>query len=174
MYTSDISAGTTEIFNAKNRYFEDTLVVKYNNSCFLLDTSKIDIFYQSPTDVWFRDPGSIFGITKNNELGVADFKYTNYMNVLPDSVPEWAMEFEGIDRDVARRLNIPSFSTIVAMEGGAFETNGKGDLIQVGNVTFKRNPHLSKKEIEKENASKSLRSPMYIRIHMNILLIQHG
>lgn len=115
-----------------------------------LDTSKINIFYQSPTDIWFRDPGPIFGITSNNELTIADFKYTGYFNVPPDSIDKWAQSHEGIDRNVAERLNISAIISNVAMEGGAFETNGKGTLIQVENITLKRNPHLSKDEIEED------------------------
>lgn len=37
-YTSDVSLGSTEIFTAQERYFSDTLVLQYNNACFLLDT----------------------------------------------------------------------------------------------------------------------------------------
>jgi len=150
---------TIEIIKALNPCIHLNLIVEHESlfpegkAVFTnmgLDTSKIDIFYQSPTDGWYRDPGPIFGITSENELGVADFKYTNYINALPDSVPNWVKEFEGIDRDIAKRLNIPTFNSIVAMEGGAFETNGKGALIQVENITLKRNPHLSKEEIEQD------------------------
>ena len=157
-YEEDIEDTVTiKIIKALNPYIKLNLIVEQDSlfpggkvsfANIGLDTSKIDLFYQSPTDGWYRDPGPIFGISPGNELGVADFKYTNYMNVLPDSVPEWVKEIEGIDRDVAKKLNIQAFNSTVAMEGGAFETNGKGVLIQVEDVTLKRNPHLSKEEIE--------------------------
>jgi len=115
-----------------------------------LDTSKINIFYQSPTDVWYRDPGPIFGITPDNKLAIADFKYTAYANVPPDSIDNYAIDQESIDCNVAERLNIPTVISDVAIEGGAFETNGKGTLIQVESVTLKRNPHLSKVQIEED------------------------
>lgn len=115
-----------------------------------LDTSKINLVYQSPTDVWYRDPGPIFGITPDNELAIADFKYTNYQNVPPDSIGEWARAHEGIDRDIAERLNIATVVSNVAMEGGSFETNGKGVLIQVEDITLRRNPHMTKQEIESD------------------------
>ncbi|MEM7379801.1 MAG: agmatine deiminase family protein [Bacteroidota bacterium] len=115
-----------------------------------LDTSRINLVFQNPTDVWYRDPGPIFGITPNNELAIADFKYTNYQNVRPDSIGERAREHEGIDRDIAERLGIATVVSEVAMEGGSFETNGKGVLIQVEDITLRRNPHLTKVEIESD------------------------
>jgi len=113
-----------------------------------LDTSRMNIFYQSPTDEYYRDPGPIFGYTPKGDLAIADFRYTMYMNVIPDSVSEYALGHDGIDRDVARRLELPIVKSMVAIEGGAFETNGKGTLIQCEDITLKRNPHLTREEIE--------------------------
>lgn len=115
-----------------------------------IDTSNISIVYQSPTDIWFRDPGPVFGITPDKKLAIADFKYTDYANVPPDSLSEKAKAHEGIDRDIAARLNISAVESKVAMEGGAFETNGRGALIQVESITLNRNPHLTKPEIEQD------------------------
>ncbi|MEO0572143.1 MAG: agmatine deiminase family protein [Bacteroidota bacterium] len=117
-----------------------------------IDTSNITLVYQSPTDVWYRDPGPIYCITPENKLAVVDFKYTNYRNVPPDSIGEKAIAHEGIDRDIAKRMNLDTINSIVAIEGGAFETNGKGVLVQVEAVTLGRNPHLSKEQIEKDFA----------------------
>jgi len=113
-----------------------------------LDTLSMKIIIQSPTDEYFRDPGPIFGYTPKGELAIADFRYTMYMNVIPDSISEYAIGHDGIDRDVARCLGIPIVKSIVALEGGAFETNGNGTLIQCEAITLKRNPHLSREEIE--------------------------
>ena len=156
---NDFDSTRIEIIKALNPYIKLNLVVEHDSllkegkdffARMDLDTSKINIFYQSPTDIWYRDPGPIFGITKEDKLALADFKYTGYLNVLPDLIDKWAQDHEGIDRNVAERLNIPIVVSKVAMEGGAFETNGKGTLIQVENITLKRNPHLSKDEIEED------------------------
>ena len=125
----------------------DVLEELYNEG---IDTTNIELVFQSPTDVWYRDPGPIFGIKGGSELMVIDFKYTGYANVLPDSIDNWAIAHEAIDRDIANRLGIDTVNSIVAIEGGAFETDGKGTLIQVENITLKRNPHLRKEEIEED------------------------
>lgn len=148
---------TLQIAKALSQYIVLNLIIEHDSllpegkAFFLqwnIDTSKIKIVVQSPTDIWYRDPGPIFGITPHNRLAIADFKYTNYTNVPPDSISEVAKEHEGIDRNIAERLEIPSIPSIVALEGGAFETNGRGELIQCEALTLGRNPHLTKKEIE--------------------------
>src|SRR6478736_8164937 len=76
-----------------------------------LDTASIHLIYQSPTDIWVRDPGPVFGITSDGELAIADFKYTNYANVIPDSIGDKAKAHEGIDRDIAVRLGAYSIES---------------------------------------------------------------
>ncbi len=117
-----------------------------------IDTSRIELVFQANTDVWYRDPGPVFCITPENELGIIDFEYTNYNNISHDSISERARLFEALDRDIAERMGIPTIKSKIAIEGGALETNGKGTLIQVEAVTLGRNPHLSKEEIEDEYA----------------------
>jgi agmatine deiminase len=146
-----------EIIKALNPYIPINLIIEHDSllpegkTYFLqwdIDTGKINIIVQSPTDIWFRDPGPIFGITPDNRLAIADFKYTNYSNVPPDSISTKAKEQEAIDRNIAERLGIPSIASKVALEGGTFEPNGRGELILCETITLGRNPHLSKKEIE--------------------------
>ncbi len=157
--TEKYDSTTIQIIKELNGLIELNLIVEHDSllpdgkmlfAKIGLDTSMIHIIYQSPTDIWFRDPGPVFGITPDNKLAIADFKYTNYSNLPPDSISDKAKAHEAIDRDIAERLNIPSVKSLVAMEGGAFETNGKGVLIQVENITLKRNPHLTKQEIEND------------------------
>ncbi|NRB65656.1 MAG: agmatine deiminase family protein [Saprospiraceae bacterium] len=128
----------------------DSLAPNAKDSLFTkgIDTTNISLVYQSPTDVWYRDPGPVFAVSESNELKVIDFKYTNYANVLPDSISERARAHEKIDREIAQRLKLDTINSIVAIEGGAFETDGQGTVIQVENVTLKRNPHLTKEDIE--------------------------
>ncbi|MEM9078835.1 MAG: agmatine deiminase family protein [Bacteroidota bacterium] len=129
----------------------DSLAPNAKDSLFALgiDTTNISIVYQSPTDVWYRDPGPVFA-TQQGELKVVDFKYTGYANVPPDSIEDWAKAHEKIDREIAQRLEIDTVNSIVAIEGGALETDGQGTLIQVEDITLKRNPQLTKEEIESD------------------------
>ena len=90
-----------------------------------IDTTNIELVFQDPTDVWYRDPGPVFAISKSDTLKVIDFKYTGYANVPPDSIDDWAIGHEAIDRDIAQRLDIDTINSIVALEGGAFETNAR-------------------------------------------------
>ncbi len=113
-----------------------------------IDTSNIELVFQEGTDVWYRDPGPIFAVESGKKLKVIDFKYTGYANVPPDSIEDWAKGHEALDRDIAQRLGIDTVNSIVALEGGAFETNGQGVLIQTETITLKRNPHLTREEIE--------------------------
>lgn len=113
-----------------------------------VDTSRVRVFIQSPTDIWYRDPGPIF-LRRGGELLVADFLYSNYANVPPDSISRKAIAHERIDEDVAHRLGVPAVPSRVVLEGGSIEVNGRGSLI-LSELTRRRNPHLSRKEIEED------------------------
>jgi len=54
-------------------------------------TSRIQLVVQSPTGIWYRDPGPIFLKNGQGELRIADFAYSNYQNVPPDSLSEKAI-----------------------------------------------------------------------------------
>jgi agmatine deiminase len=116
---------------------------------FGIDTSRITIIRQDPTDYWYRDPGPVFVRNAESQLAVVDFRYSNY-GAHPDSLSERARQHDGIDKDIAHRLKLPILTTSVFMEGGAIEVNGKGTLLQVESVTLQRNPHLSKAVIEQD------------------------
>lgn len=116
---------------------------------FSIDTSRITIIKQDPTDYWYRDPGPVLVRNAEGQLAVVDFRYSNY-GAHPDSLSDRARQHDGIDRDIARRLKLPIITSSVFMEGGAIEVNGKGTLLQVESVTLQRNPHLSKETIEQD------------------------
>lgn len=113
-----------------------------------VDTSRVRIFVQSPTDVWFRDPGAIF-LRSGPALAVADFRYSNYSNVPPVAFSDKAIAQGKIDEDVARRLGLPTVRSRVVLEGGSIAVNGKGTLI-LSELTRRRNPQLGRTEIEEE------------------------
>ncbi|HUP19503.1 MAG TPA: agmatine deiminase family protein [Gemmatimonadota bacterium] len=113
-----------------------------------VDLDRVQVFLQDPTDVWFRDPGPVF-LRGEGGLAVADFLYSNYANVPPDSFSPKAIAHEKIDEDVARRMGLPTVPSLVVMEGGSIEVNGRGTLI-VSELTRRRNPHLTRAEIEED------------------------
>jgi agmatine deiminase len=148
---------TLPMLRALTRHIDVRLVVETNSLIpdgigFLADegveTSRIDVFVQSPTDVWYRDPGPVF-LRRGAALAIADFLYSNYSNVHPDSVSAKALAHEKIDEDVARRLGLPTVPSRVVIEGGSIEVNGKGTLI-LSELTRRRNPHLTRKQIEED------------------------
>src|SRR4029453_14439162 len=93
-----------------------------------VDTSRIDVFVQSPTDVWYRDPGPVF-LRRGGAPARAGFPYSNYPSGHPDSVSAKALAHEKIDEDVARRLGLSTVPSRVVIGGGFFGVNGKGRLI---------------------------------------------
>lgn len=162
-YNQDYDSLTVEIVRHLHQKVPVNLVVEHDSlapeglAFFYkrgIDTSKIRIIFQDPTDDWFRDAGPIFGISEQGNLILADFKYTDHTNSSPDSLHEKAILHEGIDRDIAKRLQAEIVPTKIAMEGGAFEINGRGTVILTESVALGRNPHLSKEEIENELKSK--------------------
>lgn len=148
---------TTEIIRAIHPYVDVKLVIENDTlvgDVFAelheegIDTTNIELIFQAGTDIQYRDPGPVFALANESELKIIDFNYTNYSNVFPDSISERAKVYESLDRDIANRLGIDTINAIVALEGGAFESNGQGVLIQVEEVTLGRNPHLTQEEIE--------------------------
>jgi endoglycosylceramidase len=70
-YTSNVSSGTTEIFTAKNRYFPDSLLLLYNNNCFLLDTLS----------------GTFQAIYNPDNLNTSNFVWDNETEII--NINEW-------------------------------------------------------------------------------------
>ncbi|MEM9053354.1 MAG: agmatine deiminase family protein [Bacteroidota bacterium] len=106
-----------------------------------LDTSRIEIFIQEPTDAWYRDNGPIFGIDSVGELTILGFQ-----NISEDLTEN--------RKDVAQRMNIEYIQSDIVMEGGSFESNGRGTVILCEQVTLRQNPDLTKEQIENELRTK--------------------
>jgi agmatine deiminase len=114
-----------------------------------LDPSAFAIIEQNPVDFWFRDPGPLFLVKNKRHLGVADFLFSNYQNVVPQQFSPKAQLHQTIDKAIAHRLVLPLFESRAVLEGGAFEVNGNGTVLLTG-ATKQRNPHLSLAELESE------------------------
>ncbi len=94
-----------------------------------------------------RDKGPAFMINDMGQLLAVDF---DYISMFPGMTEETRALSEKLDRDWAALMNIPVRKAKVVSEGGARESNGKGTLILVEKLEFKRNIHLRKKEIQQD------------------------
>ncbi len=113
-----------------------------------IDLNRIKIIYQSPAEVWLRDPGPVLARNNQNQLVALDFEYTDHQNIELEKRKPDVIRKEGIDRTLGKMVTPMSKRIEVVMEGGAFHTNGRGTMILVEAVTLPRNPHLTKAEIE--------------------------
>lgn len=117
---------------------------------FDIDSNKVEFIIQENVGFFYRDPGPVFLTNKSGDLKIADMLWTGYANIHYDSISEYEQITEKFDEDIAERLGLETTQSNVVMEGGAFEVNGKGTILQVEAVTLNRNPHLSKEEIEQD------------------------
>jgi len=104
-----------------------------------IDTSRVILFYNDKSYGAIQDPGPVFLRNGKGELAVADFKFIH-----PDK------SSEAIDRNVAAKLNLPTISSTMVSEGGAWQTNGRGTLLLVEAVELDRNKTMTKAQIEEE------------------------
>ncbi|MEO8231124.1 MAG: agmatine deiminase family protein, partial [Ignavibacteriota bacterium] len=104
-----------------------------------IDTSRVTLFYNEKDYGAIQDPGPIFLKNGKGEFAVADFKFIH-----PDK------RSEAIDRNVAAKLNLPTISSNMVSEGGAWQTNGEGTMLLVEAVELDRNKTMSKTQIEDE------------------------
>ena len=104
-----------------------------------IDTSRVTLFYNEKDYGAIQDPGPIFLRNEKGEYSVADFKFIH-----PDK------RSEAIDRNVAAKLNLPTISSNMISEGGAWQTNGKGTMLLVESVELDRNKTMTKTQIEDE------------------------
>lgn len=104
-----------------------------------IDTSKIILFYNEQPYGAIQDPGPIFLRNENGELAIADFDFLH-----PDK------RSAAIDRNVAAQMNIPTISSAMVSEGGAWQTNGEGTMLVVESVELDRNTNMTKAQIEDE------------------------
>ena len=97
--------------------------------------------------IWARDVGPIFIKDNRDRLAVVDFGFNNYSR---GGDPSY-IKLEGqVDWRVGRLLKLPVIRSSLISEGGAIESNGRGTMMVVGAVALKRNPTLTKEQIEKE------------------------
>ena len=105
-------------------------------------------FYDHPTnDAWCRDHGPIFvKHRKTEEVALTDWHY----NAWGDKYPPYDLDNK-IPARVARKLKVRRLVNDMVLEGGSIEVNGRGVLLTSEQCLLNenRNPHLSKRQIER-------------------------
>ncbi|MGE5405769.1 MAG: agmatine deiminase family protein [Candidatus Saccharibacteria bacterium] len=109
--------------------------------------TNIKYYVISHQSIWARDVGPIFVKGTDNRLRVVNFGFNNYSR---DGDPEYIRNEGQVDRRSAELLGLPVIDSRLMSEGGAIESNGKGTLMMTEAVVLKRNPGMSKLEIENE------------------------
>jgi len=104
-----------------------------------IDTSRVTLFYNDRHYGAIQDTGPIFLRNGKEDLAVADFSFIH-----PDK------RSEAIDRNVAAHFHLPTISSSMVSEGGAWQTNGEGTMLLVESVELDRNPKMPKPQIEDE------------------------
>src|SRR4051812_1374462 len=132
------------VWNAEKEEWVRGLLKQYNTP---LERVK---FHHFPAyEPWCRDHGPTFLVRNSNgkhERAIVDWGYNAWGNKYPpfdldDAVPQ----------HVAKLRGLPLFSPGIVMEGGSLEVNGRGTVLttEACLLNKNRNPHLTKKQIEK-------------------------
>jgi len=116
---------------------------------FEIPPEKVKILPHPTNDAWCRDHGGAFLINKNPTIekpkAIVNWKYNawgeKYSYDLDNNIPLLMGDF----------LQLPVFNPNIVMEGGAVDFNGAGTVLTTESCLLNknRNPHLSKKQIEK-------------------------
>jgi agmatine deiminase len=97
--------------------------------------------------IWARDVGPIFVKDVENKMRVVDFKFNNYSR----GGNQYYIDVENqVDVLTAKLYGFPVIKSSLVSEGGAVETNGRGTIMLTESVLLKRNPNLTKQQIENE------------------------
>ncbi len=130
-----------QIFQALEGSEKINLFVR-NGSSDLRISKEINLIEVDYADVWTRDYMPTFVKDENNKVKAVKWIYNAY-----------GEKFEGLikDNEVWGKLvgSIETIETELILEGGAIESNGEGVILTTEECLLKRNPNLSKTEIEK-------------------------
>lgn len=105
-----------------------------------IDMSRVELFHYPQPFGSIQDPGPYFLRAADGRLAIADYGFDHpYPTIEP------------IDREIAKRLGLPTVQSDLISEGGARQVNGNGTLLLVESVELKRNPKRTRAEIELEH-----------------------
>ena len=112
-----------------------------------IDLHKIRFHVWNYADVWFRDYGPVFVLSKEK-------KQIAFVHWIFNA---WGEKYKDLMRDtqipdiISDKLQLNNFRPGIVLEGGSVDVNGKGTLLTTEQCLLdkNRNPHLSRDEIEK-------------------------
>ena len=107
--------------------------------------TNVHYFLVNHLSIWARDVGPIFLKDNQNRFAVANFAFNNYSR---DGSTFYIDTESQVHKLIAKLYGFPLVSTNLVSEGGAIESNGKGTLMLTEAVALKRNPNLTKSQIE--------------------------
>lgn len=121
-----------------------------------VDTSNIRLISISPLTMWLRDMGPVFfrDEEKPGRIGICDFRFTSYGNSPYGCDTRLSRQLDCTDRKIGEILGMQVINSELVLEGGAFDVNGNGTMVLVEALVLKRNPSLSKEQVEEELAIK--------------------
>ena len=130
-----------------------------------VDTQAMEAHVFPGADTWIRDQGAVFATDGPGRLTALDLGWSQYGQV-DWSYARWPEWFEGrydsvktsVERSPGSRVDSLMGAAVkarhhkvnVILEGGSFEYNGQGVLIQSEAVTLQRNPGRTRQELETE------------------------
>lgn len=97
--------------------------------------------------IWARDVGPLFIKDSSYLTRVADFGFNNYSR---DGNTSYTDTEKQVDRQAANILKLPVVSSKMVSEGGGIESNGRGTLMTTESVALRRNPGMTRQQIENE------------------------
>ena len=147
---------TINIIKALDPYIRVNLMVQSQNQIAQIENllkakgytgNNLKYYIIDHYSIWARDVGPIFVKGANNKLKVVNFGFNNYSR---DGSPQYINTESQVDKLSAQALNLPVIDTSLVSEGGAIESNGRGTLMLTEAVVLKRNPNLTRRQIEEE------------------------
>lgn len=119
-------------------------------------------FVQDARAPFFVRDGAVFGLDGRGRSFIADFQWTHYgwtnwcrrtfvgsRTQARNCARSDDLETGALDQRLAAALGLAAFSSPLAIEGGGFETNGRGTVIANATLWRERNRGLSREAIEK-------------------------
>jgi agmatine deiminase len=150
---SPVNPVMISLINALTPYIPVNIISKSNEEILhikeLLGNKSYNIHYYiiNHHSIWARDVGPIFVKDNHNTLSVVDFGFNNYSRY----GDLYDIEIDSkVDQKTAKALGLKVIKANLISEGGAIEFNGQGTMMTTESVALKRNPTLSKQEIEDE------------------------
>jgi agmatine deiminase len=111
-----------------------------------VDFGQVTLHTTEYSDVWIRDYGPTFVVSRAlQKLAMVRWNFNAWGGKYEDQFRDGAIPLQ-----INRRLTLPLFEPGIIMEGGSFDTNGKGTLLTTRACLLNpnRNPTLSERQIE--------------------------